>query len=249
MLKKSYLILVSCLFTLSCSAAGADPFRNLGNGSSQATAEVLKRKEAASSLAASSLAASSSTSTPSVEPGWVDGAEKIIGGFISKIANPATKEALEKIEHRVVNNILPAASEHGTEFLTKAETSLKGVVDHTNQAAQHAIDYTGATLQHNLNESVSHTAQTLTSQVIPATEQSLRNAATHSATELKSVIKSTMVACCLTFVAFFGAKIAYDGVNEYLEEDGKNKTKPMIKIGVGTACFAAATYAVYKQFE
>lgn len=261
MLKKSALLFSLSLFTLSCLAA--DPFKGM---SPEEIANVVNAMP------------SSSGSTPAPSKSWWES----INGAISTIGSSFTKESIDKAEglaksvvhesvEKLNKEVMPVLRQNLQEGLAEGEQTLKAVVDHTSEAVQHAVDYTGATLQNNLNNSVSHTAHELasnvipaaeqslhgviahtsielTTQVIPANEQSLRNAATHSAAEFKAVLKSTMVACCLTFVAFFGAKIAYDGVNEYFEEDGKDKTKPLIKVGLGSACFVAATYGVWKQF-
>ena len=271
MLKNSYLILVSCFVIASCKAA--DPFKGLTPEAAQAVVNVMESAQNASS---------SNALLPAEPKSWWDS----INGAISTIGSSLTKESIDKAENLVhdakgiVNDsivkinteVMPVLRQNLHEGLIEGETALKAVVDHTTEAAIHAVDYTGTALKDNLNDSISHasreltlnvipaareglqatvaqTSSELTTQVIPAAKTGLQEVATHSATEFKAVLKSSIVAVCFTFAAFFGAKIAFDGVNEYLDKDGKDKTKPMIKIGLGSACFVGAIYAVCKQFE
>lgn len=264
MFKNSYLVFSVCmlsLFSFSCFAA--DPFKGMTPEEVQGVLNATQ-----------SLASTSASAPAPVKQSW----SEWIGGVFNNVGSSLTKESLDKAEgivhgsiEKLNHEVIPTLRENLHDGLVEGEHTLKAVVDHTSLAAQQAVDYTGAALQHNLNGSVSHTAHELTDHVIPSMQQGLqatlshagnelsenvipaaqvglKDVATHSAAEFKAIIKSAMVACCLTFAAFFGAKIAYDGINEYFEDEREDKTKPMIKIGFGGACFAVATYGVWKQF-
>jgi vacuolar-type H+-ATPase subunit H len=206
-----------------------------------------------------------STPTPNThEPtgGW----SAALSNLLSNITSPATQKVLEEATYTAQNLIdtnLPMVEQKAKELLSSAEETGKNLIDHATknagealdhslEAAQKAIDYTGETIQNNLNGSTTHAATELTKHVIPTAEKSMQSFATHSAGEFKAILKPTMLACCWIGLAFFGAKLLYDGINDLgLNEahKGKYTKRPKTKISIGAGFIALATFAIYKHFE
>lgn len=209
MLKNSYLLLLTCFFATLCNAA--DPFR--GQGLSPETTESLARL-----LTAGATPSSSNTPLPAEGPSWWAQITDFSGNIVTNLTSPAGKEFVGTAQ-KAGNDLIGKLN---TETIPEIKQNAMEIINHGETAVQHAVDYTAAAVQQNLNAST-----------------------THAATELKAIAKATLLSLCWVGLTVCGAKLICDGIEEHT---GELKSKPTLKIGIGASCIALALYAVCRHF-
>ena len=99
----------------------------------------------------------------------------------------------------------------------------------------------GDNVQQRAEQIANRLGEVITQEVLPET-----------AGELRSLLRSSLLGCCWVAAAFFGAKLAYDGITDFekISADKSKVNSPQtLKIIVGAACFTLAIYAISAHFK
>lgn len=126
--------------------------------------------------------------------------------------------------------------------------ALLGALAATVYGAHTVAHAAGNDVQQRAEGITNHLGEVITTTVLPEAETRTQNTITHTANELQSVLQSTILGCCWIGIAFFGLKVAYDGISAIEtipEEKSRIKSLQTLKVTFGIACASLATYALY----
>lgn len=185
------------------------------------------------------------------------------------------KEIIDTSTEKFVSTILPETQAHlektgaaiASSLAQELQVTLVGLPEETHITSPRLpvvkeLEKTGATIAASIAKELQTTlvgqpeggdVKTAPTPVIKEFEKTLDRAKNDiqeilasSTNDLKLLLRSTFLACCWVGAAFFGAKLAYEGIKEH---KGTIKSKETVKVLLGSACVGLAIYAVYRHFE